>query len=185
MPAVPGRALLAPVVAALGLLPPAPGPRAAALIGATRAAVVRFERPAAAREAGYAVASVAGPVQHWLNAGYLASGHPVDPHRPAGLVYASSGGGLRLVAALFVLSSPGAADPAIPGAVWHHHRYCGGTGGVAEPPPGGPCPPGTQPETTPDMLHVWLAGTGLPPFATAMDPGIVCRLAGVQRRPGP
>lgn len=171
-----GRALLALVAVALGLLPPVPVSPAVALVGATRAAVARFERPAVAREAGYQVASAAGPVQHWLNLGYLTDGDPMDPRRPAGLVYVSSGGNVRLVAALFVLSSPGARDPAIPGALWHHHRYCGGAGGVAMPPAGGPCPPGTQPETTPDMLHIWLAGTGLPPFATTMDPAMACRL---------
>lgn len=156
--------------------PPPASDAAAALVSSTRASVTRFEALSAAEAAGYELASVTGPVQHWLNPAYLADGHPADPWRPAGLVYADTGHGLRLAAAMFVLSAPGVPDPPIPGAVWHHHTWCQGAGGIGVPLPGGPCPPGTQVQTTPDMLHVWFPWVGIPVFATTMTPTEVCHL---------
>jgi hypothetical protein len=171
-------AIVALVAGPAPAAPPRPGGEAARLVATTRAAVVRFDDPAAAGAAGYQVASVSGPVQHWLNPAYLGDGAPLDPRRPAGLVYLQTGTGLRLMAAMFVLARPGEPDPATPGARWHHHTWCQGAGGVGVPLPGQPCPGGTSPQATPDMLHVWLPWVGVPAFATSMTPNAACRLAG-------
>jgi hypothetical protein len=152
-------------------------PEAAQLIAATRRAVVPFQDPKVAERAGYVPASVSGPIEHWVDQRLVTDGVRLDPQHPAGLVYVDTGHGLRLVAAMFILDRVGQAEPAVPGATWHHHTWCQGTGGIGIPLPGGPCPPGTSLQVGPEMLHVWLADVALDPFAADMTPAVVCRLA--------
>jgi hypothetical protein len=167
------------VVVAAGGLPAssAAASPAAALIAATRRAAAGFDDAGAALRAGYVPSSVSGPVEHWLNEGLLRHGATLDPKHPEGLVYIDTGHGLRLVAAMFMLHHVGQPVPVVPGAIWHHHNWCQGVGGIGIPLPGGPCPPGTTTHVGPEMLHVWMADVAIPVFATNMMPAVVCRLA--------
>ena len=112
----------------------------------------------AAKRLGYEPQSITGDVEHWVNAGYFRDGRVLDPNRPESLMFVRTRAGLRLVASVFVFEHPGEA-PVVADAAWHHHSSCLGPGGLGEPLPGGPCPPGTVLEDTPPMLHVWVDGT--------------------------
>lgn len=147
------------------------------LVITTRAdTMTRFAQVTAAEAAGYALASVTSPIEHWLNRAYFNDGDILDPARPEGLVYLETGHGLRLVAAMFVMDRAGQTPPVVRGATWHHHVWCQGTGGIGIPLPGKACPPGTSLQTGPEMLHVWMPGIDIPAFATSMAPSVVCHL---------
>ncbi|MDQ6616378.1 MAG: hypothetical protein M3083_16970 [Actinomycetota bacterium] len=160
-----------------GALPAGTGP----LVSSTRQAVAQYADPVVAGAAGYQPASVSNRVEHWLNPALSRHGPVLNPRRPQGLVYVETGHGLLLVAALFVLDHPGQRPPRVPGAAWHHHRWCQGDGGIGFPLPGAPCPPGTSLRVGPDMLHVWMANVRIDPFASDMTPRLACLLSG---RPG-
>lgn len=156
------------------LLPGAPATDdGLALVRATRSAVeARFADSAAAEAAGYQPQPTIAPVVHFMRAAYERDSQPVDPARPAGLVYLRDGHHLRLVAAMFMLRSPGRAAPAVRGVEsgWHSHSMCIGAGGLGIPVPGGGCPPATTAAVTAPMLHVWFVRVPGGPFAADMAP---------------
>lgn len=111
-----------------------------------------------ARRAGYEPQSTTRTVEHWVNPSYFRDGRELDRNRPESLMYVRTADSLRLVAEVFVLDHVGETTPLADGATWHHHSACLGPGGLGVPLPGGPCPPGTALQNTPEMLHVWIDG---------------------------
>jgi len=154
----------------------------ASLVAETRAGVARFADVRVALAAGYRPEQSVGPILHYLNQGYLRAGPILDPQRPEALVYKRSPSGLHLVAAMFMMHRAGESGPAIDGsrAGWHTHSSCWGPGGMGVPVPGGPCPEGTEPVRTAEMLHVWLINVPGGPFAIDMAPPLYrCDIGGV------
>jgi hypothetical protein len=167
------RALFAAAVVLAGLAPGTSAPPT--FVFETREAVAAYANPAEARAAGYRLASVSGPMEHWIDPALVGDGVAADPRHPESLVYVETSSGLRLIGAMFLLDSVDQLPPAIGSGGWHSHSYCFGSGGLVTPAPGAPCPPNTARTDTPKMLHVWLDGVSRDPFAIDMSARF-CRL---------
>jgi hypothetical protein len=110
--------------------------------------------------------------EHLVNEAFLDDDVVLDPDRPESLVYDTSGGGRRLVAAMYMLQrgTPLEDVPDFGGALvqWHTHEdLCyspsGYVQGVTDA--AGNCPPGqVKPVPTP-MVHVWIEPHRCGPFA--------------------
>jgi hypothetical protein len=122
-----------------------------------------------------------GGYQHWVNVGRFNDGRLLDPSYPESLVFRNTGTGLKLEAAMFILSTAHNMNniPAsmawLPG--WHKHDdLCFSADaklrGVISP--GGQCPPGSFLFITPPMLHVWIVETPCGPFAGVDGGGLMC-----------
>jgi len=101
------------------------------------------------------------------NAGYI-----LDPTHPQALVYAITGGRATLLGALFQMPNAGQPGPTPGGPItrWHAHNIC-----LSALPPGfgvvspfGGCPPLSVDTTTPEMMHIWVAGNPGGPFAQGL-----------------
>ena len=116
--------------------------------------------------------------EHFINWEYAADDNVLDPYRPESLMYDTTGGGRRLVAAMY-MAAPGTPLDQVPelgGALtqWHiHNDLCfTGFGPNGEGPrvagltdATGACPAGlTQFPETP-MIHVWITPHECGPFA--------------------
>lgn len=113
--------------------------------------------------------------EHLINDAWLDDDHVLDPDHPEALVYDTSGGGRRLVAAMYMLDRGTPLDQVPPfggGLVqWHTHEdLCfgpdGRVRGLIDAARG--CPTGlAKPVPTP-MVHVWIEAHRCGPFA-ALD----------------
>jgi hypothetical protein len=111
-------------------------------------------------------------VEHFINEANLDDDKIFDPDFPESLVYDTSGGGKRLVAAMYMLKrgTPLPEAPNIGGALmqWHtHENLCylpnGRLGGLTDG--NGNCRAGLiKPAPTP-MIHVWIEPHKCGPFA--------------------
>lgn len=129
--------------------------------------------PAVAEAAGFrSIGDGATGVEHFVHAGFRADGIHLDPDRPESLVYDTTSGGRRLVAAMYMVDegTPLADVPDYGGALmqWHiHDNLCynaeGQVRGLTDAE--GNCAPGLfKPVPTP-MIHVWIEPHPCGPFA--------------------
>jgi hypothetical protein len=110
--------------------------------------------------------------EHLINQAFMDDDVTLDPDRPESLVYDTTRGGRRLVAAMFMLKrgTPLAQAPNVGGALmqWHiHDNLCynaaGHVAGLTDA--SGACPAGLfKPVPTP-MIHVWIEPHRCGPFA--------------------
>lgn len=133
----------------------------------------QWSDPAVAEAAGFRSIGDGGTgVEHFVHAGFRADGVHLDPDRPESLVYDTTDGGRRLVAAMYMVDegTPLADVPDYGGALmqWHiHDNLCynaeGKVSGLTDAE--GNCAPGlVKPVPTP-MIHVWIEPHKCGPFA--------------------
>jgi hypothetical protein len=110
--------------------------------------------------------------EHLINQAFLKDKHTLDPDHPESLVYDTTGGGRRLVAAMFMLApgTPLSAVPDIGGALvqWHiHDNLCFSPSGYVQgiTNAAGQCPTGQVKPTPAPMVHVWITKNACGPFA--------------------
>jgi hypothetical protein len=110
--------------------------------------------------------------EHLIHDGFLDDGVDFDPDRPESLVYDTSTGGRRLVAAMYMLPPGTLLDdvPDLGGSLvqWHTHEdLCfsaeGTVQGVTDAT--GSCPAGLVPAVDSPMVHVWIEPHRCGPFA--------------------
>lgn len=143
------------------------------LISVTLVKLPQWTDPAVAEEAGFRSIGDGGTgVEHFVNQDFMDDDTMLDPDKPESLVYDTSGGGRRLVAAMY-MTKPGTPLDEVPevgGALmqWHvHDNLCynpeGRVAGITND--DGECPQGlVKPEETP-MIHVWIESHPCGPFA--------------------
>ena len=146
---------------------------AARLIAGTRRGLGRFVDLRDALGAGYAPNQPApAAIKHYFNPAYVTDGRVLDPARPEGLLYAYTGRGPVVVAAVYLMNRPGEPGRAVGGCLtrWHtHNDLCSsdpGNGlitGVRSA--DGRCPSGQVPWAAPRMLHTWVIDIPGGPFA--------------------
>jgi len=110
--------------------------------------------------------------EHLVNRAFLHDSTTLDPDRPESLVYDTTGGGRRLVAAMYMLTpgTPLSAVPDIGGALvqWHiHDNLCFSPAGFVQgiTDAAGRCPSGQVKPTPTPMVHVWIVRNRCGPFA--------------------
>jgi hypothetical protein len=110
--------------------------------------------------------------EHLINAAYLTDGTTLDPDRPESLVYDTTSGHRRLVAAMYMLApgTPLSAVPDVGGALvqWHvHDNLCFSPSGYVQglTDAAGRCPSGQVKPTPTPMVHVWITKNPCGPFA--------------------
>jgi hypothetical protein len=140
-------------------------------IQATTTAVAKYKVLATAVADGYRpITSLAYPVVHYVNPAYYSDRYAMDPNHVDSLVYAYTPNGPVLVAAMYLLTRPGADGPMPYGCLvqWHAHTnlcFSTTTGiivGFA------PCVSGTVNRITGMMTHVWQVP--VPGGPLAIDP---------------
>jgi hypothetical protein len=143
------------------------------LVSVTLLRLPRWADAAVAEAAGFrSIGDGFSGHEHLISDGFLDDGVVLDPDRPESLVYDTSEGGRRLVAAMYMLP-PGTPLDAVPdlggGLVqWHTHEdLCfspeGLVRGVVDA--AGSCPAGLVPSVDSPMVHVWIEPHRCGPFA--------------------
>ncbi len=145
------------------------------LVSRTLLELPQFGDAAAAEAAGWSsIGDGFTGHEHLINWDLLDDGRVLDPNHPESLVYDTSGGGRRLVSAMFMLEPGSSLDsvPELGGALtqWHIHDNLCFTSGeeprvVGVTSSGGPCRPGTERLTPVPMIHVWIEPHPCGPFA--------------------
>lgn len=165
-----------------------PAQQAAAenIISATLVSLPYWDDFRTAEAEGFASIGDGGTgMEHFINWEYAADDDVLNPARPESLMYDTSGGGRRLVAAMY-MTEPGLDLEDVPelgGALtqWHiHDNLCffpdGRVAGITDA--AGACADGlVKPEPVP-MIHVWITPHPCGPFA-ALD-----GIAGGSIKPG-
>lgn len=110
--------------------------------------------------------------EHLINQAFLTDKHTLDPDHPESLVYDTTGGGRRLVAAMYMLApgTPLTSVPDVGGALvqWHvHDNLCFSPSGFVQgiTSAAGTCPAGQVKPTPSPMVHVWITPNRCGPFA--------------------
>jgi hypothetical protein len=146
---------------------------AAKLIADTRRGLARFVNLRDALRAGYAPNQPApAALKHYFNPAYVTDGRVLDPARPEGLLYAYTGRGPVVVAAVYLTNRAGEPGRAVGGCLtrWHlHDDLCSSDPGhgliTGVRSPAGGCPSGQVPWAAPRMLHTWVIDIPGGPFA--------------------
>jgi hypothetical protein len=146
---------------------------AARLIADTRRGLARFVDLRDAMRAGYAPNQPApAAIKHYFNPAYVTDGRVLDPARPEGLLYAYTGRGPVVVAAVYLMNRAGEPGRAVGGCLtrWHlHDDLCSSDPGhgliTGLRSPDGRCPSGQVPWAAPRMLHTWVIDIPGGPFA--------------------
>jgi len=143
------------------------------LVAITLVRLPQWSDPSVAEAAGFSsIGDAFTGVEHFVNQSFMDDDVILDPDRPESLVYDTSAGGRRLVAAMY-MTKPGLPldqAPDIGGKLmqWHtHENLCynaqGKVRGLTDA--AGNCPPGlVKPVSTP-MIHVWIEPHRCGPFA--------------------
>lgn len=129
--------------------------------------------PAVAIAAGFRSIGDGGTgIEHFVNEKFMNDNVMLDPDQPESLVWDTTGGGRKLVAAMYMANKGMTLDqvPDIGGPLtqWHvHTNLCynaqGHVAGITNS--NGDCPAGlVKPEAVP-MIHVWLTSNKCGPFA--------------------
>lgn len=157
-----------------------PAQQAAAenMISATLLALPHWENFETAEAEGfYSIGDGPTGSEHFINWDYAADDDVLNPYRPESLMYDTTGGGRRLVAAMY-MAEPGTPLTEVPelgGALtqWHIHNDLCFTPATPDQAPrvaglidgAGNCAPGLTkfPETP--MIHVWITPHPCGPFA--------------------
>jgi hypothetical protein len=143
------------------------------LVAITLIRLPQWTDPAVAEASGFrSIGDGLTGVEHFVNPEFMEDDVILDPDRPESLVYDTTGGGRRLVAAMYMVArgTPLDAVPDVGGALmqWHtHENLCyspeGKVAGITDA--NGNCPAGlTKPVPTP-MIHVWIEPHRCGPFA--------------------
>lgn len=143
------------------------------LVAVTVLRLPQWSDPAVAEAAGFrSIGDGRTGVEHFVNQGFMADEFFLDPDHPESLVYDTSAGGRRLVAAMYMTNKglPLEQVPNIGGKLmqWHtHENLCynaeGKVRGITDA--AGNCPAGlVKPVPTP-MIHVWIEPHKCGPFA--------------------
>ena len=143
------------------------------LVAVTVLRLPKWSDPAVAEAAGFrSIGDGRTGVEHFVNREFMSDDTFLDPDRPESLVYDTTGGGRRLVAAMYMAQQGLPLDqvPHIGGKLmqWHtHENLCynaqGKVAGLTDA--AGNCPPGlVKPVPTP-MIHVWIEPHRCGPFA--------------------
>jgi hypothetical protein len=143
------------------------------LVAVTVVRLPQWSDPAVAEAAGFqSIGDGFTGVEHFVNTNYMADDVILDPDRPESLVYDTSSGGRRLVAAMYMLQqgTPLEEVPNIGGPLmqWHiHDNLCfTAAGRVAGLTDGdGNCAPGLDRPVPTPMIHVWIEPHRCGPFA--------------------
>lgn len=143
------------------------------LVAITLARLPRWSDARVAERAGFrSIGDGFTGTEHLINQAFLKDNSTLDPDRPESLVYDTTSGGRRLVAAMFMLApgTPLSAVPDVGGALvqWHiHDNLCFSPSGFVQgiTNAAGACPAGqVKPKPTP-MVHVWITKNACGPFA--------------------
>jgi hypothetical protein len=143
------------------------------IISVTLLRLPQWADPAVAEAAGFrSIGDGATGVEHLVNEVNMSDAETLDPDYPESLVYDTTGGGRRLVAAMYMVKrgTPLEDVPNMGGALmqWHtHDNLCynaqGHVAGLTDAQ--GNCAPGLiKPVETP-MIHVWIEPNPCGPFA--------------------
>lgn len=143
------------------------------IISVTLLRLPQWADPAVAEAAGFRSIGDGGTgVEHFVNEVNMSDEATFDPDHPESLVYDTTAGGRRLVAAMYMVKrgTPLADVPNVGGALmqWHtHDNLCynaqGHVAGITDAE--GNCPAGLiKPVETP-MIHVWIEPNPCGPFA--------------------
>jgi hypothetical protein len=143
------------------------------LVAVTLLRLPQWSDPAVAEAAGFrSIGDGFTGHEHFVNQAFLDDEHLLDPDHPESLVYDTTGGERRLVAAMYMLDrgTPLEDAPSFGGALvqWHtHENLCynaaGKVAGLTDY--RGRCAEGlVKPEPTP-MVHVWIEPHRCGPFA--------------------
>ncbi|MDQ3107081.1 MAG: hypothetical protein M3Q68_04670, partial [Actinomycetota bacterium] len=143
------------------------------LVAVTLLRLPQWSDPAVAEAAGFrSIGDGRTGVEHFVNQAFMSDSTILDPDQPESLVYDTSGGGRRLVAAMYMVEKglPLEQVPDIGGKLmqWHtHENLCynaqGKVAGLTDA--SGNCPAGlVKPVPTP-MIHVWIQAHKCGPFA--------------------
>jgi hypothetical protein len=139
--------------------------RAAAmvLLGEVRESALKWENPADAAAAGYAIATrprrPGDRAAHWLHAERPPGPPRFDPDRPKAIIYANAPGRPLVLIGIMFSMPRGVQGPNPGGAItrWHTHSVCVRNGERGKSPrPDGSCPPGSRPRQGSEMMHIWL-----------------------------
>lgn len=145
------------------------------LVAITLIELPQFADPAVAEAQGWhTIGDGATGHEHLINWDLIDDGRVLDPDYPEALVYDTSGGGRRLVSAMFMLERGTSLDdvPELGGALtqWHiHDDLCFSPGenprvaGLTEV--GESCEPPLQKFEPTPMIHVWIEAHPCGPFA--------------------
>jgi hypothetical protein len=147
--------------------------RAENLVAVTLAGLPQWSDPAVAEAAGFrSIGDGRTGVEHFVHQGYMRDDVILDPDQPESLVYDTTEGGRKLVAAMYMVKpgTPLDAVPDIGGSLtqWHvHDNLCynaqGRVAGLTDA--AGNCAAGLiKPVETP-MIHVWIEPHRCGPFA--------------------
>lgn len=149
---------------------PAPAPAAAPEPGRGRASWLAL---AGLASAGFrSIGDGFTGTEHLVNQAFLRDDTVLDPGRPESVVFDTSGGGRRLVAAMYMLApgTPLEEVPDVGGALvqWHTHEdLCfapaGNVVGITDA--AGRCRPGQVKPVPSPMVHVWITPHRCGPFA--------------------
>jgi hypothetical protein len=143
------------------------------LVAVTLLRLPKWSDPAVAEAAGFrSIGDGRTGVEHFVNQEFMSDDDMLDPDRPESLVFDTTGGGRRLVAAMYMAQKGLPLDqvPNIGGKLmqWHtHENLCynaqGKVAGITDA--AGNCPAGlVKPVPTP-MIHVWIEPHRCGPFA--------------------
>ncbi len=143
------------------------------LVAVTLLRLPQWSDPAVAEAAGFrSIGDARTGVEHFVNQAFMSDSTILDPDQPESLVYDTTGGGRRLVAAMYMVEKGLPLDqvPNIGGKLmqWHtHENLCynadGKVAGLTDA--SGNCPTGlVKPVPTP-MIHVWIQAHKCGPFA--------------------
>jgi hypothetical protein len=143
------------------------------IIAVTLAGLPQWSDPAVAEAAGFrSIGDGSTGIEHFVNQAFMDDDITLDPDHPESLVYDTSDGGRRLVAAMYMEKRglPLEDVPDLGGALmqWHiHDNLCynaaGRVAGLTDA--NGNCRAGlVKPEPTP-MIHVWIEPHPCGPFA--------------------
>jgi hypothetical protein len=143
------------------------------LVAVTIARLPRWSDAAVALKAGFhSIGDGFTGTEHLVNQRFLADSSTLDPDRPESLVYDTTGGGRRLVAAMYMLApgTPLADVPDVGGALvqWHiHDNLCFSPSGYVQgiTDAAGRCPAGQVKPVPAPMVHVWITKNPCGPFA--------------------
>ena len=147
------------------------------LVRAVVADTPRYPTRAAAAAAGFrSIGAGAGGFELWIDGARLVAGHPLDPARPEGLVFAPASGGSALLAVAFVVATPDGPDlaPDIGGSLtlWTPLTDLCASGPASRPVFGpaadasGRCRPGLALYPAAAVLPVWVTPQPCGPFAS-------------------
>jgi hypothetical protein len=145
---------------------------AESLVAVTLARLPRWSDAKVAERAGFrSIGDGFTGTEHLINRAFLRDGTTLDPDRPESLVYDTTGGGRRLVAAMYMLApgTPLSAVPDVGGALvqWHiHDNLCFSASGFVQGiTTAGRCANGLLKPVPAPMVHVWITKNPCGPFA--------------------